>query len=755
MESPGKEPGESTAQKEPPAGAPDAGGRGTGKLSRNILVGLVAGIAVGLFFGESAGHVKIFGDAFIALLKMTVLPYIVVSLVANIGRLSLEKGKRLVFVAAGILTFLLGLGILTVLLVPLFFPQWTSASFFSTSMVTSPPKPDFIHLYIPANPFASLAENIVPAVVVFCIFLGVALVGLPGTAGLLDALDVLAAAINRINKMVVKLTPYGVFAIAASTAGTMTLEEVGRLQAYLITYTLLALILSFLVLPALIAATTPFKHREVLSTFRATLLTIFATGKIIVVLPQLIDDAKRLFAREGIEDPEVDASADILMPLAYPFPNLGTLVIMMFVPFSAWYLGLTLHPSQVAVFLGAGLVSSFVAPIVGIPFLLDLVHIPADMFELFVVSTVYTDRIRVVLGAMHLVALTVIATAILTGRFKLKLPSLLRLAVVTAIVSIVGIVGVRSWLAHSLAGAYRGDTTFVQMSLLDKPVPTRLFRDHLPPPPEHIPGVSRLEEIRERGFLRVGYLADHLPFAFVNEDAQLVGFDVEMANELARDLGVHLELVRLQPGNLVESMRTGTCDLLMTGLVVTPERAMQMSLTRPYLELTAAFIVPDSRRGTFSSMEKVREIPRLRLGVVTSLPSINRAIKQVLPNATIVPLRSPRPYLKGEIKNIDALLYSAEAGSAWTLLYPSFSVAIPHPLASHVPVAYAVAQRDLQLTDFLNQWLELKRTEGTIDRFYSHWILGEGAREKGPRWSILRDVLHWGRDSTTGQDTRP
>jgi len=732
-----------------PGEPPRSGSSGSGKLSRDIVIGLVFGIAVGLFFGESAGNLKILGDGFIALLKMTVLPYIVVSLVANIGRLSLEKGKQLVLVAARVLSFLLGLGILTVLLVPLFFPNWTSASFFSTTMVTTPPKPDFIHLYLPANPFASLAENIVPAVVVFCIFLGVALVGLPGTEGLLDTLDVLAVALNKINKMVVKLTPYGVFAIAASTAGTMTLEEVGRLQAYLITYTVLALVLSFLVLPALIAAVTPFKYREVLSTFRATLLTIFATGKIIVVLPQLIDDVKRLFALRQIEDPEVDAAADILMPLAYPFPNLGTLVIMMFVPFSAWYLGLTLEPSQTAVFLGAGLVSSFVAPIVGIPFLLDLVHIPSDMFELFVVSTVYTDRIRVVLGAMHLVALTVIATAILTGRFKLKVHALARLAVVTAAASIVGIVGVRSWLSHSLAGAYTGDRTFVQMQLLEKPVPSRLFRDEAPPPLEHAPGVSRLTEIRDRGYLRVGYLADRLPFAFVNEEGRLVGFDVEMANELARDLGVKLQFVRLDPAKLTGSLNDGSCDILMSGLVVTPERALQMSLTRPYLELTAAFIVPDPKRGEFSSLKKIREIPHLRLGVVASLPSITRAIRQVLPNATIVPLPSPRPYLKGTVKNIDALLYSAEAGSAWTLLYPSFSVAIPHPLATHVPLAYAVTQRDLQLTDFLNQWIELKRTEGTIGRFYRHWILGEGAQKAGPRWSILRNVLRWSEESAT------
>ncbi len=719
------------------------GPRRTLSLSRKILIGLFAGIAVGLFFGEPAGHLRILGDGFIGLLKMTVLPYIVVSLVANIGRLSLEKGRVLVTVASTVLAALLGLGIAVVLIIPAAFPQWTSASFFSTSMVESPPAPDFLSLYIPSNPFQALAENIVPAVVVFCIFLGIGLVGLPGAGGLLDALDVLAVALNRINKMVVKLTPWGVFAIAASTAGTMTLEDLARLQGYLITYTVFVLVLSFLVLPAIISATTPFGQREVLSRFRATLLTIFATGKIIVVLPQLIDDVKELFRARGLGSGEVDSSADILMPLAYPFPNLGTLVIMMFVPFAAWYMGLSLGPGETATFLGAGLVSSFVAPIVGIPFLLDLVHIPADMFQLFVVSTVYTDRIRVVLGAMHLVALTVIATAVLTGSFTLRRKALLRTAGVTVAVMALCVVSIRLWLAHSLEGSYQADASFVQMHLLEDPVPSRLFRQEIPPPPSHTPGVSVLTEIRQRGFLRVGYLADRLPFAFVNGEGQLVGFDVEMAHELARDLGVRIEFVRLDQGELADRLADGTVDLLMTGLVATPERAVAMGLTEPYMQLTGAFIVPDHRRGEFSSFERVRRIPHLVLATVGSSPSLTRTVLRALPAATVRTLPSPRPFFKGAAGDMDALVFSAEAGAAWTLLYPSFAVAVPHPMVVRVPLAYAVGRRDPELTDFVNHWLTLKKANGTQDALYRHWILGEGARETAPRWSILRDVLHW------------
>ncbi|MEO2175620.1 MAG: hypothetical protein ABGY96_16130 [bacterium] len=44
---------------------------------------------------------------------------------------------------------------------------------------------------------------------------------------------------------------------------------------------------------------------------------------------------------------------------------------------------------------------------------------------------------------------------------------------------------------------------------------------------------------------------------------------------------------------------------------------------------------------------------------------------------------------------------------------------------------------------FVSTWLVLKKKDGTVDRLYSHWILGGGALTKEPQWSIIRDVLHW------------
>ena len=47
------------------------------------------------------------------------------------------------------------------------------------------------------------------------------------------------------------------------------------------------------------------------------------------------------------------------------------------------------------------------------------------------------------------------------------------------------------------------------------------------------------------------------------------------------------------------------------------------------------------------------------------------------------------------------------------------------------------------LAAFVNTWIGLKRKDGTLDAVYKHWILGQDAASVEPRWSIIRNVLHW------------
>lgn len=712
-------------------------------FTKQILLGLFLGVALGVFLGEYASPFSVAGNIFIALLQMTVLPYIVVSLLANLGRISWAESRGILVSAVWVLAVLLLTGMVMLAVIPSAFPDWQRASFFSTALVESARVFDFVALYIPANPFFSLANNVVPAVVLFCILLGVGISGVSGSGGFIQGLDVLEAGLNRVNKLVLKLTPIGVLAIAAGTAGTISLDELSRLQAYLITYTVIALVLAFIVLPLMVSAVTPFGYRDLITIPKDTLIMICATAKIIVLMPQLVDNVKELFRRYELADETVESGAEVLLPLAYPFPNLGTYTILMFVPFAAWYMGESMDLSDQVMFQGASLLSSFVAPIMGIPFLLDLMRIPADVMELFMMSTVYTDRIRVVLGAMHLLSLAVVVLAIRRGVFAWNLRALFKAVIISVFAVAVALASLRAYLGSAMDATYTGDAALVEMRWMDGTVPVKSYRDSLPEMTNAGSGMNRLETIIERGSLRVGYLADALPFAFSNANGEIVGFDIEMAHRLASDLEVSLELVRVSEADIGPLLHSGQLDIAMSGLAITTRRALEWDFSASPMDLTLAFLVRDYRRKEFSRLAALSRQDGLHIGVVQEDPGLHHLIMRELPKATLVTVGSPREFLRGNRPELDAVVYSAEGGSAWTLLYPAYAVVVPKPGNASLPMGYALPRGEREWTDFVSQWVLIAQKSGEVSLLFDHWIQGEGARDTEPRWSVIRNVLHW------------
>jgi len=220
--------------------------------STKILVGLLSGVFVGLFLGEHASVLKNVGDGFVKLLQMTVLPYITLSIITSLGALSYDQVKTLGLRAGSVLIGLWCLALVFTFLIPLAFPDVETASFFSATLVERRPPFNFVDLFIPSNPFYALSNNVVPAVVLFSVFVGVALIGVERKQTALDVFSITKDALSRATKFVVSLTPYGIFAIAANTAGTLNLEQIARIQVYLITYVIVASLVALWVLPGLV-----------------------------------------------------------------------------------------------------------------------------------------------------------------------------------------------------------------------------------------------------------------------------------------------------------------------------------------------------------------------------------------------------------------------------------------------------------------------------------------------------------------------
>lgn len=712
-------------------------------LTTLIFLGIGLGILVGLFLGELAAPLSIVGTAFVRLLQMTVLPYVFVSLVIGLGRQQPAEAKAIARSGGLWLLVLWGIALFMALLVPIAFPDWESASFFSDSMVERDKAFDFLGLYIPANPFRALADNLVPAVVVFSIALGVSLIGLPGGSTFLDSLKGANDGLTRMANAVVSLTPIGVFGIAANAAGTISLAELGQLQIFIAAYVVAALFMTFWVIPGLLSAVTPLSHRAIVSVSKDALITAFATGSVFVVLPILAERAKTLMADAGSPAEESGGVIDVVLPASYSFPTAGTVLALSFVLFAGWFTGSSVALSQYPQFAFAGLFSLFGGTIVAIPFLLDQMRISADTFDLYlIVSQVVTTRFNSLLAAMHILGLTLLTAAVITGRLELRWHRILRFSGITLGGALALLLGVRMFFTFAVDHEYEQYDVLVQMRIQSPTVTERDSGDAPITAGTSKAEGSALDRMRERGVLRVGYFADRMPYAYRNAENRVVGFDAEMMHLLAFELGLEVEFIKIEARDLAAHLTSGTVDIVASGTVLTIERLLVASFTDPYTRSTLAFLVKDHRRASFSSAAALRNLESPRIGV-PQIPYLMRYLEESYPNAKLVPIDSLRPFLRGQETKLDAVAFSAEAGSVWTLVYPDFSVAVPQPEVISIPMAYPVRLGDERMVEFMNHWLELKRQDGTLQRLKAYWIQGHEPKDSTRRWSVIRDVLGW------------
>jgi ABC-type amino acid transport substrate-binding protein len=94
---------------------------------------------------------------------------------------------------------------------------------------------------------------------------------------------------------------------------------------------------------------------------------------------------------------------------------------------------------------------------------------------------------------------------------------------------------------------------------------------------------GRLDDIAARGVLRVGSTGDYKPFSYRQAGGEFIGMDVELAGELARALGVRLELVPTTWPTLMADLQADRFDLALSGVSVTAERQRQALFSVPYL----------------------------------------------------------------------------------------------------------------------------------------------------------------------------
>ena len=754
-------------------------------LTSWILVGFILGILTGLVFGNLCLVLKPFGEAFVKIWQITILPSVALSLIVGIGGLKRDTAKAIALKAFLLLLLFWVICVVGYFSFQLAFPPRAEASFFSTQELSEKTELNLIDQFIPSNPFLSLSDGIIPATVLFCLFMGFALMLDDGNGPILTVLRSLLRALDRMTHTIALTFPVGIFVITAVMAGTLTIEGFLELQVFLITLAAAAFLLGLVVMPLLITCFTSFRYRDILTASSRAMLLAFSTGTEFITLPLITDGVEKLFqgragdpgsgtekagepdARNNPGDTDttgepapdyrrgsIRSYSEVLVPVAFTFPLLGGLVPFLFILFVAWLYQNPLDPIAQLQLIVVGIPSFFGSSKLSVISLLDLMRLPADAYNLYISSGILRQAFVAPLSVISIFSFTAITIALTTGcaRFRWKRAALSLLVVI--LLAALLIAGLHTGFTALLAGTYHGGDQISRIEIPpdtagnrpDSVVNTTVYLRREDVPVLVPPAPMRRDEIRqirERDMLRVGYNSNNIPFVFFNNKGKLVGYDVEMAYDLARTLNVsRIEFVPITGTTLAESLDSGYCDIIMTAVMVNQDRLEQMKFTDPTVTVHLAFVVPDGKKEAFTKLDGVRKMDGLRVAVYNNTALVNVA-STLLPGAAIIPIDAKEEFfVQGRA---DALMIPAEEGYTLTLQYPFFDVAIIEPYDTYLmmygyPVAKDCSESYLLA---LNYWIRMEKDYGMLDKKYDYWVLGNVPGTVEPRWSVVRNVLHW------------
>ncbi len=263
------------------------------ELHWQILIGLVAGLVVGLLLGERVVYVKPLGDVFLRLLRMVIVPLVVSSLIVGttgigeatrVGRLGGKTG--LYYLATSGASIFAGLVAVNVIR-PGVGAEVPLQEIPDTLSVGVGGLGDILLRIIPQNPLRAMADGDMLGVIFFSLMLGLFMNGLPAAqkGTLVGIAKALFDLMMRLTDFIIRLAPIGVFSLMAQVVGTAGLEVFAPLLLYMFTVVVSLGIHALITLPLVLKVFAKADPLDYARAMAPALVTAFSSASSSATLP--------------------------------------------------------------------------------------------------------------------------------------------------------------------------------------------------------------------------------------------------------------------------------------------------------------------------------------------------------------------------------------------------------------------------------------------------------------------------------------
>ncbi|MFO1068291.1 MAG: transporter substrate-binding domain-containing protein [Geminicoccaceae bacterium] len=231
---------------------------------------------------------------------------------------------------------------------------------------------------------------------------------------------------------------------------------------------------------------------------------------------------------------------------------------------------------------------------------------------------------------------------------------------------------------------------------------------------------SVIETIKKRGRIVIG-LSTFVPWAMTDKSGQLIGFEIDVAKQLAKDMGVEAEFVPTAWDGIIPALIAGKFDVIISGMSITPQRNLTVNFSEPYAYSGLRVAASTKIKDKVKSLEDLNSPDitfALRRGA-TPVP----VVQKLFPKANLVQFDEDGASLQEVLNgNADATVASEPTPSTYVIDYPD-KIYIPvEDLLDATAEAFALRKGDPDALNFFNNWIDAQWRSGFLDERHDYWF---------------------------------
>ena len=234
---------------------------------------------------------------------------------------------------------------------------------------------------------------------------------------------------------------------------------------------------------------------------------------------------------------------------------------------------------------------------------------------------------------------------------------------------------------------------------------------------------STLETILKRGELRVGFESGYMPFEMTDKKGRFVGFDIDMAKEMAKAMGVKFVPVNTSWDGIIPALTTKKFDIIMSGMTITQERNLKINFAEPYIVVGQAILLAKKHKGkvkTYKDLNNKKYTITSKLGTTGE-----QAVKRLIPKANYKSFETePEAALEVVNGKADAFVYDLPYCVVFNAQQGKGKLVFLDKPFTFEPLAWAINKGDPDFMNWLNNFLRQVKNDGRYDRIYKKWIKG-------------------------------